>query len=81
MRSDSRASLGLRGFDESRRDTSLRWTRRAMLAAWFFLVGTLPRRLSLALVVWRMAPEARPRLLTKLLRRLRGPQRRAPRVA
>jgi peptidoglycan/LPS O-acetylase OafA/YrhL len=79
--SDSRALLGWRGFNESRRDASLRWTRRVMLAAWFFLVGMLPRRLSLALVVWRMAPEARPKFLTKLLRCLRGPQRHAPRVA
>jgi hypothetical protein len=79
--SDSRASLGLRGFSESWRDASLSWRRRAMLAAWFLAVGLLPRRLSLVHVVWRMAPDTRPWLLTQLLRLIRGPQRHAPRVA
>jgi hypothetical protein len=81
MPSDSRVRLGLRGFSESQRDTRLTRRRRTMLAAWFLAVGLLPRRLSLALVVWRMAPEARPWLLTKFLRFFRGPQRHAPRVA
>ncbi len=79
--SDSRASLGLRGFSESQRDVRLTWRRRAMLAAWFLAAGLLPRRLSRALVIWRMAPDARPWLLTKLLGLIRGPQRHAPRVA
>jgi len=59
---------------------NLEVTRRVMLAAWFLLVGLLPRRAALALVVWRMAPNGRPRLLTALLRRVRGQQRHAPRV-
>jgi len=80
LKPDRRASLGLRGFEESWRDGTLRWTRRVMLAAWFLLVGLLPRRAALALVVWRMAPNGRPRLLTALLRRVRGQQRHAPRV-
>jgi len=81
VRSDSRVFLGWRGFRESLRDSRLRWTRRAMLAAWFLAVGLLPRRHSRALVIWRMAPAARPWFLTKLLRLIRGRQRHAPRAA
>jgi len=81
VRSDSRASLGLRGFSESRRDARLAWKRRAMLAAWFLAAGLLPRRLARTLVIWRMAPEARPWPLMRLLRLIRGQQRHAPRVA
>jgi hypothetical protein len=81
MQSDSRAALAWRGFSESRRDLRLAWRRRTMIALWFLLVGLLPLRLARALVVWRMAPNARPPFLTKLLRLMRGPQRHAPRVA
>jgi glycosyltransferase involved in cell wall biosynthesis len=80
-RTDSRWSLGVRGLHESLRDAALPWRRRAMLAAWFLAIVLFPRRLSAALVVWRMAPHARPWLLARLLQLVRGPQRNAPRVA
>jgi hypothetical protein len=81
MPSDSRAGLAWRGFRASRADRRLTARRRAMLACWFLMVGLLPRRLACQLVVWRMAPAARPWPLARLLRLIRGRQRHAPRVA
>ena len=79
--SDSRARLGWRGLWASKNDTRLPWRRRAMLAAWFLSAGLLPAPVAMRAVVWRMSPAARPWLVTKMLRLIRGPQRHAPILA
>lgn len=78
---DKRSRLGWRGVRASVVDRRLPRRRRAMLVAWFLCAGLLPRPLSRAAVVWRMAPATRPWLVTRILRLVRGPQRHAPTIA
>jgi len=67
---DSRMALAMRGAISSRR-ARLPWKRRCILAAWFLLVGVLPRRLASPVVSWRLAPAARPHGVARVLKAVR----------
>jgi len=67
---DSRMALAMRGAISSR-SARLPWKRRGVLAAWFLVVGFLPRRVASRAVSWRLSPAARPPSVARLLKTVR----------
>jgi glycosyltransferase involved in cell wall biosynthesis len=67
---ESRLGLGVRGAWATRR-ARLPGRRRAVMAAWFLLVGTLPRSLATQVVGWRFDKGARSAAMERLLGLLR----------
>lgn len=69
-RSDTRLGLALRGA-RSMASANLPWRRRAVLAAWFLVVGLAPRSIAQRGIAWRFVPESRSPVVDRVLKRLR----------
>ncbi len=67
---DSRLGLALRGAWASRA-ARLPWRRRAILAAWFLAVGSLPRGVACDAVAWRLWHSSRSPRVDRALKALR----------
>jgi len=68
--SDTRLGLALHGA-RSAASANVPWRRRAVLAAWFLLVGLAPRAVAERGIAWRLVPGSRPPGVDRLLKRLR----------
>jgi hypothetical protein len=69
-RADRRLLLSLRGAWAARH-ARLGWKRRAIFGAWFLSVGVLPRRLGTLAVAWKFSVGSRPRVVDRVLKRVR----------
>lgn len=70
IESDSRFRLGVAGAAAaSEMNASLK--RRAVEAAWFLSVGTMPRPMATAILFWKLVASSRPALLARLSKTIR----------
>lgn len=51
--------------------SDLSWQRRLIVILWFFIVGLVPIQVSKPAISWLFAQESRPKLLNRILNRLR----------